>query len=99
MHHLVAFRENAAISAGAKPLQQRYASAFDLGEVRHCACRLADLAEELEAILAQLRFVGALGNVNGYLVEEGIDMRPQLRHRAHGLFEILSRNRSPCLGL
>src|SRR5262245_57186623 len=66
---------------------------LDAREIRDGARRVADLVEQLEAVLAQFLLVGAVGDVDGDLVEEGIDVRAKLGHGAHAGLEVLARDR------
>src|SRR5262249_28576201 len=64
-------------------------SAFDLGKIRDFPRRLADLVEQLEAILAPVRHL----DVDGDLVEERVDLRAQRRDGMHRGPEVLTRDR------
>ena len=63
---------------------------LDSGEIGDRARRRPDFVEELQPVLAQRLVI----DVDGHLVKERIDMRPQLRHCAHGGSEILGRDRT-----
>ena len=68
---------------------------FDLGKVRDRAGGGADFVEELQPVLAQRLVV----DIDRDLVEEGIDVRAQLCHGAHGGGEIFLRHSARRLGL
>src|SRR5262245_65350527 len=65
---------------------------LDARKIGNGARGVADFIEQLEAVLAQLLLVGTVGDVDGDLVEEGIDVRARLGHGAHGGFAVLARN-------
>ncbi len=56
---------------------------LDLGKIRYRARGGANFVEKLQPVLAQRLVI----DIDGDLVEEGIDMRAKLRHRAHGGLE------------
>src|SRR6185295_1335920 len=82
------------VSAGSKLVRSTSALPLDMREIRDRSSGRADAVEQLEAVLAQLFLVGAVGDIDRHLVEEGIDMRAKPSHGAHGGFEVLARNRS-----
>src|SRR5215831_6300000 len=65
---------------------------LDARKIGDRARGVADFIEQLEAVLAQLLLVGTVGDVDGDLVEEGIDVRAKLGHGAHGGLEVLARD-------
>src|SRR5262245_47553238 len=62
----------------------------DLGKIRDRARGGANFVQKLEAIFAQRLVL----NIDGDLVEESIDTRAELRHRAHGGLEVFRRDRA-----
>src|SRR3954464_13237869 len=68
------------------------ALSFDMREIRDRIRGLADAVEQLEAILAQLLLVGAVGDIHRHLVEEGIAVRTKLGQAARGCFKTLAPN-------
>src|SRR6185312_16293371 len=66
------------------PSRRAPALPFDPGKIRHRAGGLADFVQQLEPGLAQRLVV----DVDRDLVEEGVDLGPQLGHRRHGGGEV-----------
>src|SRR5215208_7791810 len=64
-------------------------STLDPGKFRHCARCLADLVEELQAVLASIRHI----DVDGDLGEERVDIGAQRGDGLHGGGEVLARDR------
>src|SRR5215831_12312165 len=71
-------------------------SPLDAQEIRDRFGGHPDLIEQLETILAQFLLLGTVGNVDGHLLEESVDVRTELRHRTHRGFVVLSLDGSGC---
>src|SRR5215470_1126647 len=69
--------------------------AFDLGKLRNGTRGRTDLIEQLEAISTQI----FIADIDGDLVEKGINGRTQLGDAPHGGAEVLLANRGRCLAL
>src|SRR5215831_3899502 len=71
-------------------------SPLDAREIRDRFGGHPDLIEQLETILAQFLLFGAVGNIDGHLLEESVDVRTELRHRTHRGLVVLSLDGGGC---